>query len=219
MLVASIIKKYFYTRNNFICLKCNSFCLWSINLYLIVTPCSLAILFFCWFCLLTEKILQLRKWNHIFLLILIHQECSLFLQQLISWHFLVFLQGIASKTDSDMYLKTICSFSILKMKYVLHSIYSYYWLSIICSILGSPFWQHVKEILNPETSVGARPWVYYTIYAFFVFLFNIFDIVSILYTLLFTITLGVNDSYFVEHFVIIVFPFSCFLLFHLAIVS
>ncbi|KAI4341732.1 hypothetical protein MLD38_026422 [Melastoma candidum] len=46
------------------------------------------------------------------------------------------------------------------------------------SIINSPFWEHVKEILNPESSVGAEPWVYYSIYAFFVFLFNIFDIVS-----------------------------------------
>lgn len=52
-----------------------------------------------------------------------------------------------------------------------------------CSLLGSPFWEHVKEILNPETSIGAKPWVYYSIYAFFVFLFNIFDIVSLLSTL------------------------------------
>lgn len=36
----------------------------------------------------------------------------------------------------------------------------------------------MREILNPESSLGAAPWVYYTIYAFFVFLFNIFDIVS-----------------------------------------
>ncbi|KAI4301266.1 hypothetical protein L6164_034560 [Bauhinia variegata] len=50
--------------------------------------------------------------------------------------------------------------------------------SILASLLGSPFWEHVKEILNPESSVGARPWVYYTIYAFFVFLFNIFDIAN-----------------------------------------
>ena len=53
----------------------------------------------------------------------------------------------------------------------------------ICSLLGSPFWEHVKEILNPETSIGAQPWVYYSIYAFFVFLFNIFDIVSFFVTL------------------------------------
>ncbi|KAG4940750.1 hypothetical protein JHK87_044621 [Glycine soja] len=31
-------------------------------------------------------------------------------------------------------------------------------------------------MLNLETSVGAGPWVYYSIYVFFVFLFNIFDI-------------------------------------------
>ncbi|KAK7378351.1 hypothetical protein VNO80_03790 [Phaseolus coccineus] len=50
--------------------------------------------------------------------------------------------------------------------------------SILSSLLRSPFWEHVKEILNPETSVGAEPWVYYSIYAFFVFLFNIFDIAN-----------------------------------------
>ncbi|KAL5701781.1 Preprotein translocase subunit scy2 [Ranunculus cassubicifolius] len=51
--------------------------------------------------------------------------------------------------------------------------------AILSSILGSPFWTRVREILNPETTVGADPWVYYTIYAFFVFLFNIFDIANI----------------------------------------
>ncbi|CAL1389769.1 unnamed protein product [Linum trigynum] len=51
--------------------------------------------------------------------------------------------------------------------------------SIIAGILGSPFWEHVKEILNPRSSVGAEPWVYYTIYAFLVFLFNIFDIANL----------------------------------------
>lgn len=45
-------------------------------------------------------------------------------------------------------------------------------------IFGSRFWEHVSDVLNPETSRGAGPWVYYTLYAFFVFLFNIFDIVS-----------------------------------------
>ncbi|KAE9463967.1 hypothetical protein C3L33_04098, partial [Rhododendron williamsianum] len=40
------------------------------------------------------------------------------------------------------------------------------------------FWEHVKEILNPETSLGAEPWVYYSIYAFFIFLFNIVDIAN-----------------------------------------
>ncbi|XP_050236218.1 preprotein translocase subunit SCY2, chloroplastic isoform X2 [Mercurialis annua] len=51
--------------------------------------------------------------------------------------------------------------------------------SILAGILGSPFWEHVKEALNPETSLGAAPWVYYSIYGFFVFLFNIFDIANL----------------------------------------
>lgn len=50
--------------------------------------------------------------------------------------------------------------------------------SILASVLGSSFWSNIKEMLNPETSLGAEPWVYYTIYAFFVFLFNIFDIAN-----------------------------------------
>lgn len=48
----------------------------------------------------------------------------------------------------------------------------------LASLLRSPFWENVKEILNPETSNGAEPWVYYSLYAFFVFLFNIFDIAN-----------------------------------------
>ncbi|RID63519.1 hypothetical protein BRARA_E02520 [Brassica rapa] len=36
------------------------------------------------------------------------------------------------------------------------------------SIVGSPFLLHVKEILNPESTVGA-PWVYYSVYAFLCF--------------------------------------------------
>lgn len=56
---------------------------------------------------------------------------------------------------------------------------------ILDSLLHSPFWEHVKEILNPETSIGAKPWVYYSIYAFCVFVFNIFDIVSIFLNLFF----------------------------------
>ncbi|KAF5731527.1 preprotein translocase subunit SCY2 chloroplastic-like [Tripterygium wilfordii] len=51
--------------------------------------------------------------------------------------------------------------------------------SILASILGSPFWERVKDILDPGTSRGAEPWVYYSIYAFFVFLFNIFDIANL----------------------------------------
>ncbi|XP_047258397.1 preprotein translocase subunit SCY2, chloroplastic-like [Capsicum annuum] len=49
---------------------------------------------------------------------------------------------------------------------------------ILASLLGSRFWEHVRDILNPDTSHGADPWVYYTVYAFFVFLFNIFDIAN-----------------------------------------
>ncbi|XP_078178713.1 secY protein transport family protein isoform X2 [Carex rostrata] len=48
--------------------------------------------------------------------------------------------------------------------------------SIIASMLGSPFWENLKELLNPNSSIGADPWVYYLIYAFFVFLLNIYDI-------------------------------------------
>lgn len=77
-------------------------------------------------------------------------------------------------------------------------------IAIIGSLLGSPFWEHVKEILNPETSVGAEPWVYYSIYAFFVFLFNIFDIVSfsslLLYYWKFYLIYGVSSLYFEFHF-------------------
>ncbi|CAN7009291.1 unnamed protein product [Brassica oleracea var. botrytis] len=35
------------------------------------------------------------------------------------------------------------------------------------------------EILNPESTVGAPSWVYCSVYAFFVFLFNIFDIANL----------------------------------------
>ncbi|KAK7285368.1 hypothetical protein RJT34_20137 [Clitoria ternatea] len=64
------------------------------------------------------------------------------------------------------------------MQPVLTTSYLLAFPSIVASLLRSPFWEHVKEILNPETSVGAEPWVYYSIYAFFVFLFNIFDIAN-----------------------------------------
>lgn len=64
------------------------------------------------------------------------------------------------------------------MQPVLTTSYLLAFPSIIASLLGSRFWEHVKEILNPETSIGAAPWVYYTIYAFFVFVFNIFDIAN-----------------------------------------
>uniref|UniRef100_A0A803LS64 Preprotein translocase subunit SCY2, chloroplastic n=2 Tax=Chenopodium quinoa TaxID=63459 RepID=A0A803LS64_CHEQI len=64
------------------------------------------------------------------------------------------------------------------MQPVLTTAYLLAFPSILASLLGSQFWEHVKEILNPETSIGAAPWVYYTIYAFFVFVFNIFDIAN-----------------------------------------
>ncbi|KAG6528333.1 preprotein translocase subunit SCY2, chloroplastic-like [Zingiber officinale] len=65
------------------------------------------------------------------------------------------------------------------MQPVLTTTYLLAFPSIMASIFGSPFWENLKEILNPGTSVGARPWIYYTIYAFCVFLFNIFDIANL----------------------------------------
>ncbi|KAF2325164.1 hypothetical protein GH714_024773 [Hevea brasiliensis] len=61
---------------------------------------------------------------------------------------------------------------------------SYYNLSLgnsqySCRHSWFTFLGHVKEILNPETSLGAEPWVYYSIYGLFVFLFNIFDIANL----------------------------------------
>ncbi|OEL34462.1 Preprotein translocase subunit SCY2, chloroplastic [Dichanthelium oligosanthes] len=51
--------------------------------------------------------------------------------------------------------------------------------SIMASIFGSRFWENMKEILNPRTSAGGSPWVYYLTYAFLVFVFNIFDIANL----------------------------------------
>ncbi|XP_010255937.1 PREDICTED: preprotein translocase subunit SCY2, chloroplastic [Nelumbo nucifera] len=65
------------------------------------------------------------------------------------------------------------------MQPVLTTTYLLAFPSILASLLGSPFWEHIKEILNPNTSVGAEPWVYYSIYGFFVFVFNIFDIANL----------------------------------------
>ncbi|KAK4775028.1 hypothetical protein SAY86_009963 [Trapa natans] len=65
------------------------------------------------------------------------------------------------------------------MQPVLTTSYLLAFPSILASILGSPFWEHVKEMLNPANSIGAEPWVYYTIFAFFVFVFNIFDIANL----------------------------------------
>ncbi|KAJ6794309.1 putative preprotein translocase subunit SCY2, chloroplastic isoform X2 [Iris pallida] len=65
------------------------------------------------------------------------------------------------------------------MQPVLTTTYLLAFPSIMASFFASPFWENLKEILNPRTSVGADPWVYYAIYAFFVFLFNIFDIANL----------------------------------------
>ncbi|XP_027160016.1 preprotein translocase subunit SCY2, chloroplastic [Coffea eugenioides] len=64
------------------------------------------------------------------------------------------------------------------MQPVLTTSYLLAFPGILASLLGSRFWENVRNTLNPETSLGAEPWVYYTIYAFFVFLFNIFDIAN-----------------------------------------
>ncbi|WOL20079.1 preprotein translocase subunit SCY2, chloroplastic [Canna indica] len=65
------------------------------------------------------------------------------------------------------------------MQPVLTTTYLLAFPSIMASFFGSPFWENLREILNPGTSIGAKPWVYYTIYAFCVFLFNIFDIANL----------------------------------------
>ncbi|XP_023553756.1 preprotein translocase subunit SCY2, chloroplastic [Cucurbita pepo subsp. pepo] len=65
------------------------------------------------------------------------------------------------------------------MQPILTTTYLLAFPSILASVLNSTFWVHVKEILNPESSIGAEPWVYYLIYAVFVFLFNIFDIANL----------------------------------------
>ncbi|CAN6452877.1 unnamed protein product [Victoria cruziana] len=49
--------------------------------------------------------------------------------------------------------------------------------SILAAVLGSSFWEKVKEILSPG-ALGAKPWIFYTVYAFLVFVFNIFDIAN-----------------------------------------
>lgn len=57
---------------------------------------------------------------------------------------------------------------------------------MVCSVLGSSFWEKVKEILSPG-ALGAKPWIFYTVYAFLVFAFNIFDIVR--FSILFSVVL------------------------------
>ncbi|KAL6499508.1 Preprotein translocase subunit scy2, chloroplastic [Orobanche gracilis] len=64
------------------------------------------------------------------------------------------------------------------MQPVLTTTYLLAFPGIVARLTGSRFWEHLREIVNPDTSLGAAPWVYYSIYAFFVFLFNIFDIAN-----------------------------------------
>ncbi|KAG0496643.1 hypothetical protein HPP92_001185 [Vanilla planifolia] len=65
------------------------------------------------------------------------------------------------------------------MQPVLTTTYLLAFPSVIASIFKSPFWENIKEILNPNNSVGAEPWIFYAIFAFFVFVFNIFDIANL----------------------------------------
>ncbi|XP_068663356.1 preprotein translocase subunit SCY2, chloroplastic [Aristolochia californica] len=65
------------------------------------------------------------------------------------------------------------------MQPVLTTTYLLAFPSIMASLFGSSFWEHMREILNPDSSIGAQPWVFYSIYAFFVFMFNIFDIANL----------------------------------------
>ncbi|KAL7126597.1 hypothetical protein ABFS83_14G198900 [Erythranthe nasuta] len=64
------------------------------------------------------------------------------------------------------------------MQPVLTTSYLLAFPGIVASLLGLRFWERLRDILNPDTPLGAEPWVYYSIYAFFVFLFNIFDIAN-----------------------------------------
>ncbi|XP_051120590.1 preprotein translocase subunit SCY2, chloroplastic [Andrographis paniculata] len=64
------------------------------------------------------------------------------------------------------------------MQPVLTTSYLLAFPGIVASLFGSRLWENLRDILNPDTPSGAPPWVYYSIYAFFVFLFNIFDIAN-----------------------------------------
>ncbi|CAA0815528.1 Preprotein translocase subunit SCY2-chloroplastic [Striga hermonthica] len=64
------------------------------------------------------------------------------------------------------------------MQPVLTTSYLLAFPTIVASLSGSHFWGNLRDILNPDTHSGAAPWIYYSIYAFFVFLFNIFDIAN-----------------------------------------
>nr|VDD40946.1 unnamed protein product [Brassica oleracea] len=52
------------------------------------------------------------------------------------------------------------------MQPVLTTTYLLAFPSILASIVGFTALLHVKDILNPESTVGAPPWVYYSVYAF-----------------------------------------------------
>ncbi|KAH6808398.1 SecY protein transport family protein [Perilla frutescens var. hirtella] len=65
------------------------------------------------------------------------------------------------------------------MQPVLATSYFLAFPGFVASIFGSRFWERVRDILNPDTSSGADPWVYYLIYAFCIFLFNIIDIANV----------------------------------------
>ncbi|XP_011625806.1 preprotein translocase subunit SCY2, chloroplastic [Amborella trichopoda] len=62
------------------------------------------------------------------------------------------------------------------MQPVLTTTYLLAFPSIIASVLGSQFLVRVRDILNPEAS---KPWIFYSLYAFLVFMFNIFDIANL----------------------------------------
>eukprot|EP01018_Ginkgo_biloba_P029969 Gb_28420 [translate_table: standard] len=52
---------------------------------------------------------------------------------------------------------------------------------ILASLLQSPFWERARDILNPATMAasGSKPWLYYSVYAFFIFSFNLLDIANL----------------------------------------
>ncbi|KAH9305888.1 hypothetical protein KI387_010292, partial [Taxus chinensis] len=53
--------------------------------------------------------------------------------------------------------------------------------TIMASLLQSPFWERVRDILNPTTvaASGSKPWLYYSLYAFLIFSFNLLDIANL----------------------------------------
>lgn len=65
------------------------------------------------------------------------------------------------------------------MQPVLTTSYFLAFPGFVASIFGSRFWERMRDILNPDTSIGADHWVYYFVYAFCVFAFNIIDIANV----------------------------------------